>query len=204
MTTSDPDAGPAHTPAQSTRVELRDAGAMRALAHPVRLRLLGLLRLSGPATVGMLAERVGESAGTVSYHVQTLAKHGFVVEAPDLARDRRERWWKAAHDVTTSSSAELLGDPEAKAASDEYRRTVLDSYHRELLAAIDAEVDLEPEWVAASDSSDVAARLTLDELRQLGAELDEVREKWYRFGREARPGTRTVRLITHVFPRAGE
>ncbi|MRG61132.1 helix-turn-helix domain-containing protein [Agromyces sp. CFH 90414] len=203
-----PRSGPGHPPeptdpAEPRRIQVRDAGMMRALAHPVRLRLLGLLRVSGPATVGMLAEQVGESAGTVSYHVQTLAKHGFVVEAPGLARDRRERWWRAAHDVTTSDAADLLGDPEAKAASDEYRRTVIDSYRRELLAAIDAEAGLEPEWVAASDSSDAVAHLTLEEFRNVGAELAAVREKWFRRGRERRTGTRAVRVITHVFPRSG-
>ncbi|MFD6716591.1 helix-turn-helix domain-containing protein, partial [Micromonospora chalcea] len=70
-----------------------DPRAMRALAHPTRLRLLGELRLRGPQTVGMLSERTGEAVGSVSYHVGKLAEHGFVTEAPDLARDRRERWW---------------------------------------------------------------------------------------------------------------
>lgn len=175
---------------------------MRAMAHPMRLRLLGMLRVDGPATVGMLAERTGEAAGSVSYHVATLARHGFVEPAPELARDRRERWWRAAHQVTSWRTEEFLGDPERHAASDALRRAVLDTYHRELLGALEAEATLEPEWVAASDSSDGAARLTLEEFRELSADLAAVREKWWARGREAREGTRPVRWITHVFPRA--
>lgn len=172
------------------------------MAHPVRLRILGMLRVDGPATVGMLAERTGEAAGSVSYHVATLAKHGFVEPAPELARDRRERWWRAAHEVTSWQTAEFLGDPERHAASDALRRSVLDTYHRELVGALEAEATLEPEWIAASDSSDGAARLTLEEFRELAADLAAVREKWRRRGREPREGTRTVRWITHVFPRS--
>ncbi|WP_350347470.1 winged helix-turn-helix domain-containing protein [Agromyces sp. G08B096] len=187
---------------EPTRIDLHDPGAMRAMAHPLRLRLLGRLRVEGPATVGALADAVGESAGTVSYHVQTLAKHGFVIEAPDLARDRRERWWRAAHDMTTWSTAEHLGDPDALAAGAELRRAVLASYHAELLGALEAEAALEPEWLDAADSSDAGAHLTLDEARELVAELAAVREKWYRLGREPREGTRAIRFITHVFPRS--
>jgi DNA-binding transcriptional ArsR family regulator len=187
-----------------SRIDLHDAGAMRALAHPMRLRILGLLRVDGPATVGMIAERTGEAAGSASYHMQTLAKHGFVEPAPELARDRRERWWRAAHQVTSWQPAEFLGDPERHAASDAMRRAVLDAYHRELLEALDAEAHLDAEWVAASDSSDGAAYLTLDEFRELGAELAAVRERWFARGRDERErpeGARAVRWITHTFPR---
>ncbi|GAA2043950.1 hypothetical protein GCM10009819_33440 [Agromyces tropicus] len=191
---------PGRPPADST-VHLHDLGPMRALAHPMRLRILGMLRMDGPATVGMLAERTGEAPGAVSYHVATLAKHGLIESAPELARDRRERWWRAAHEMTSFESAEFLDDPARHAASEAMRRTVLDSYHAELLAALAAESTLEREWVEASDSSDGAAQLTLEEFRELSADLEAVREKWWARGREPREGTRSVRWITHVFPR---
>ena len=186
----------------SRSIDLHDAGPMRALAHPLRLRILGILRVEGPQSVGRLAEATGVASGSVSYHLATLAKHGFVVPAPDLERDGRERWWKAAHEMTSSQSAEFLDDPERREAHDAMRRAVLDSYHRELLHALDAELALEPEWVAASDSSDGGAHLTLDEFRELGSELEALREKWWGYGRTPRPGTRRVRWITHVFPRS--
>ena len=184
-------------------INLHDAGPMRALAHPLRLRILGLLRSGGPQSVGKLAEATGVASGSVSYHLSTLAKHGFVVPAPEFERDGRERWWQAAHEMTTLRSEEFIDDPERREAAEAMRRTVLDSYHRELVDALDAEIDLEPEWVAASDSSDGAAHLTLDEFRELDADLAAVREKWWGRGREPREGTRLVRWITHTFPRSG-
>ena len=183
-------------------IDLHDAGPMRALAHPLRLRILGILRVDGPQSVGRLAEATGVASGSVSYHLATLAKHGFVVRVPELESDGRERWWKAAHEMTSSQSAEFLDDPERREADEAMRRAVLDSYHRELLQALDAELALDPEWVAASDSSDGGANLTLDEFRELGSELEALREKWWGYGRTPRPGTRRVRWITHIFPRS--
>jgi hypothetical protein len=103
--------------------------------------------------------------------------------------------------MTTMHAEEFLDDPERREASEAVRRTVLESYHRELLDALDAELGLEPEWVAASDSSDGGAQLTIEEFRELTADLDAVREKWWAKGREPREGTRAVRWITHTFPR---
>lgn len=182
-------------------IDLHDAGPMRALAHPLRLKILGLLRMNGPQSVGMLAEATGAASGSVSYHLQTLAKHGFIAPAPEFERDGRERWWQAAHEMTNWKREEYGADPDRREASDALRRTVLDSYHRELLEALDAEHDLEPEWVAAADSSDGAAHLTLEEFRELTAELAAIHDKWWARGRGGRPGTRQVRWITHTFSR---
>jgi DNA-binding transcriptional ArsR family regulator len=64
---------------------------MRALAHPVRLELLAALS-AGPLTATECAERVGESPQSCSYHLRTLAKHGFV--EPSEAGNGKERPWK--------------------------------------------------------------------------------------------------------------
>ncbi|HEY3765941.1 MAG TPA: helix-turn-helix domain-containing protein [Gaiellales bacterium] len=66
--------------------------AVRALAHPLRLRLLDELRFGGPATATMLGQRVGESSGATSYHLRQLARHGYVEDAEP--RGGRERWWR--------------------------------------------------------------------------------------------------------------
>ena len=47
-----------------------------------------------PSTVGMLAERTDQAAANVSHHLKVLAAADLVTEAPELARDRRERWWR--------------------------------------------------------------------------------------------------------------
>jgi DNA-binding transcriptional ArsR family regulator len=61
------------------QVRLR-AEMLRGIAHPLRVRLLDLLREDGPSTATRLAERTGQSSGATSYHLRQLAAYGFVVE----------------------------------------------------------------------------------------------------------------------------
>jgi DNA-binding transcriptional ArsR family regulator len=72
--------------AKPTRIQ------MWAMAHPLRLQLVGLLA-EGPSTASRLARRLGESSGATSYHLRVLARAGVIVEAPELGT-RRERWWR--------------------------------------------------------------------------------------------------------------
>src|SRR4051795_2876431 len=68
---------PPDNPLAGRGMELTDPRAMRAYAHPIRLRLLGLLRRHGPLTATQAAARLGESSGTTSFHLRQLAKYGF-------------------------------------------------------------------------------------------------------------------------------
>jgi DNA-binding transcriptional ArsR family regulator len=54
---------------------------MRALAHPLRLRILRLT-LDEAHTNKELADRLGEDPGTVLHHVRTLVRHGFLRADP--------------------------------------------------------------------------------------------------------------------------
>jgi DNA-binding transcriptional ArsR family regulator len=83
----------------STRV-VSDLDSLKAVSHPLRLKLLGLLRSDGPATASQLARRVGESSGSTSYHLRQLERFGFVED--DAAQPSgRERRWRASHDMTS-------------------------------------------------------------------------------------------------------
>lgn len=181
---------------------LRDPKSLRALAHPLRLQLLGVLRTDGAHSVGQLAEIVDEAPGTVSYHVGTLAKFGFVVEAPELARDGRERWWRAAHSHTSFDPAELLNDPEQHAAARTLQQVILQSYLGELLDALDAETTIGEEWVAASTHSDSFAHLTAPQLTELTAELSALSRKWEAKSDPTQEGAKPVRWIFHAFARS--
>src|SRR3954452_8097984 len=66
-----------------------------ASGHPVRRRLIEVLGVEGPATASQLAERTEQLVGNVSHHLKMLAKAGLIEEAVDLAKDRRERWWRS-------------------------------------------------------------------------------------------------------------
>jgi DNA-binding transcriptional ArsR family regulator len=65
-------------------------GEARALAHPLRLRILRLC-LDEALTNRQLAERLGEQPATVLYHVRTLVREGFLVREPERRGRRHAR-----------------------------------------------------------------------------------------------------------------
>ncbi|MGW7357728.1 helix-turn-helix domain-containing protein [Streptomyces sp. NPDC054802] len=145
----------------------KDAAALKALTHPLRIRMLGLLRMDGPATASELAVRTGESSASTSYHLRVLAKYDFIAEAEH--RDDRERRWKAVHEVTSWSNDAMAGSAEAQAFVDVVRRAQLDhlerslAQHREDLAA----GRLGGEWREPSGMTDLVARLTPESVTEL-------------------------------------
>ena len=107
------------------RTIVPNARQLRALTHPVRLRMLGMLRIDGPATATSLAERLGLNTGATSYHLRQLAEHGFIED--DAAQGSgRERWWKATY---TSTRTEL-GSRDDSDDPDVDRRLPADGGHR--------------------------------------------------------------------------
>ncbi|MFG1917153.1 helix-turn-helix domain-containing protein [Micromonospora sp. NPDC048898] len=99
---------------EQRRVDL-DGRQVRVLAHPLRMRLLGSLRVDGPATATALAEKLGTNTGATSYHLRQLAEVGLVSEDADRGTGR-QRWWQAAHDVSHFEPTDFDDDPDARAA----------------------------------------------------------------------------------------
>jgi len=151
---------------------------MRALAHPTRLRLLGLLREHGPQTAARLGDMVDEAPGTVSYHLAKLAASDLIEPATGLGADRRERWWKAAAELTNWEPAELLDDPETLTASSALQKSVAQVYAARYGEYIDATPTMPRPWVAAATSGDRSLRLTRDELVALRDELESLIGRW--------------------------
>ena len=56
-------------------------------------RIYDILSQYGPQTASSLAERLGESSGSTSYHLRALAKQDLIREATDRGTGR-ERWWE--------------------------------------------------------------------------------------------------------------
>ena len=131
---------------------------MKALTHPVRVRMLGMLRIDGPATATTLAARLGLNTGATSYHLRQLAAHGFVVEDAERG-NARDRWWKATHQVTTTDTAGPA-EPEARDTLDAYLQSVVVVTTERLQRSVE-ELPLLPEpWRAAVTYSDWVVRLT--------------------------------------------
>jgi DNA-binding transcriptional ArsR family regulator len=76
-------------------VRLRDARAIRALAHPARLAVLDALTGRATITATEAADLAGLSPSAMSYHLRALAKWGIVREADSGENtDGRERRWE--------------------------------------------------------------------------------------------------------------
>ena len=111
-----------------------------------------MLRLDGPATATTLAERLGLNTGATSYHLRQLAQHGFVVDDAERGNGR-ERWWKAAHSSTRTTSPPREDD-EAADTLDAYLQTVATIYTEQLQRAMEERPLLPQEWREASTFSD--------------------------------------------------
>lgn len=187
-----------------------DASLLRTLAHPLRMRLVGTLRLDGPATASGLAQRLGVSSGLTSYHLRALADAGFIEDDPDQPGTGRERWWRAAHDMTSWRAGGAGDDPDAAAAEDwltgySARRAMdwVDSW-------LERRVDDDPDWQAVSGTSDYLVEVTPTELDDLLEAITALIQPYMRTADEratadpevdAAEGRVDVRLLLQAFPR---
>ncbi|WP_394434325.1 winged helix-turn-helix domain-containing protein [Streptomyces sp. SGAir0957] len=197
---------PADTPAaqpdpdqESAREDTRtlDTRSLRALAHPLRIKIMDSLRGDGPATSAVLAARFGESTGTLSWHLRLLAENGFIVEDEERGT-KRERWWKAAHKTHVLPTSKLRKDPEARASLDVYLGQMVQDMSDQVGAYLAG--DFGEEWEGASllgNWNDL--RLTPAALTSLREELMAVIDRYAEASQE--PGALPVTAQIQVFPR---
>ncbi|MEW1630608.1 helix-turn-helix domain-containing protein [Streptomyces sp. NPDC089173] len=181
----------------------RDGAALKALTHPLRIELLGLLRQHGPATASELAARTGDSSASTSYHLRVLAKYAFVAEADH--RDSRERRWKSVHTLTSWSNEAMHRAPGGRAALGALRRRQLEHLERSL-ALHEADLEsgrLDAAWQEPSGLSDSLLRLTSESLAELwealAAKITELAAR-----DEADPRAEQVVVFTAGLPLAPE
>jgi hypothetical protein len=173
---------------------ITDPKALRALSHPTRWKLIDLLGLENTATATRCAEFTGESVASCSYHLNMLAKYGFVEEA-DRGHGREKPWRLARRNQ--SWDPEGL-DPEGVLAAETLTEVYLDhelGRMKDFLRRYDREPS---EWWSATGSWATTTHLTLDELRAVAAELAAIAERFQDRVEDPalRPeGSRLVRLF---------
>lgn len=158
--------------------ELETERDLQILAHPLRMRLLGILRSDGPSTATKLAERVDESSGATSYHLRRLAAGGFINEVENRGT-RRERWWEAAQRITSYSPATFMDSPEAHSALITMRREILRFQQIAAEQYLIEESDWGPVWADAAGASDLVLHLTPERLKELTAEVMAIIERYF-------------------------
>jgi hypothetical protein len=177
-----------------TVTRLDNATALRAYAHPVRMKLILALRTRGPLTATQAGRLLGESSGTCSFHLRQLAKYGLVEETG--GGTGREKPWRA----TTTSTAwdDTPDEPEAAAAAGLLAETLAESYFGQLMRWLQAKPDEPAPWQRAAFLGDRVLWLTPDELAGVGKELLTVTDRY--FDRMVRPELRPPgsRLVTYL------
>lgn len=184
-------------------VQLTDPRALRALAHPVRLDLIGLLRRGGPLTATQAGEQIDESPASCSFHLRQLAKYGLVEEAG--GGHGRERPWRAT--AVSTEWAARASDTEADAAGAMLSRVVVERYFQSALAWLDRRGSEDPEWIEAASISDALVYMTAEELRDLDGAIRALLEPYLKRLEDREPpaeGARPVNVIALGFPLPGE
>lgn len=187
------------------REELRisDVRSMRAMAHPLRMKIVGSLRLDGPATASMLARRLDTDSGQASFHLRQLARAGFVEDAPELGKGPRgrERWWRASQPTTNWDDLSELG-PAGVAALRAFERAA----HRVwagMLSQYLAEVgrsEWSRAWTDAASSGDHEIRTTPAGLARLTRAIRALIQE-HDLGDEAPANAEQAVILMHLFPR---
>src|SRR5687767_9987009 len=186
-------------PPMRRTIELTDPRALRAVAHPVRLALIGALRRQGPLTATQAGALIGESATTCSFHLRQLAKYGLVEEAGG-GRGRERPWRATAWFTSWPGSA---SDPKQAAAVELLNSVVAERYFDRVLRWLERQAEEPPEWQDAAHFGDTSGYVTAAELEDLRERLDQLLEP---YGERARnpelrpPDARLVTFIRLAFP----
>ncbi|MFC4115335.1 winged helix-turn-helix domain-containing protein [Nonomuraea zeae] len=163
-----------------------DVDTLKALGHPLRIKIYRALFVAGTATASQLADQVGEAVSLVSYHLRKLASHGIIEEAKDGRGDARERWWQPVSTVISTRDEDWRDEPERVAVHTAVSRLYAHQRTEMYDAYLDSKESWDDGWRNSAFASEYLLALTSDELRRLGAEINEVIEKWRAHGKAAR------------------
>jgi len=143
---------------------LDDPVAIRALAHPLRLKLRTLIGRQGPMTAAQAARELGISQALASHHLRQLAKYGFV--EPADGGNNRDRPWRITHTSMSlpRGAPNLAGDLLEQVVAERAVEHLVDWHqHRD---------DYDPRWREHSGVGQSLVYLTVEEYAELHRALD--------------------------------
>ncbi|NLG63740.1 MAG: helix-turn-helix transcriptional regulator [Candidatus Cloacimonetes bacterium] len=178
-----------------------DAGALRALAHPLRVQIYDILSQYGPQTASTLAQRTGESTGATSYHLRALARHDLIREVPEKGAGR-ERWWERPVGGVSFANPEAMQTPSGRAATQVVMTEFFNRRHQQLLQYLAQGFQTDPdEWTEGAMISTATARLTEAQLRDLSERIAKIVDETVDAYRDQQgDDVRPVTIRTDIFP----
>ncbi|HEY7225098.1 MAG TPA: helix-turn-helix domain-containing protein [Micromonosporaceae bacterium] len=165
---------------------------VRALTHPLRLRLLDLFRPDVELTATQCAQVTGESVASCSFHLRQLEKYGYVER---VGTRGKERPWRTV--ARTWSVRPDLDDPRSVAATKAFAGLWL----HERLAGVQqwlSQIDQEdPVWLSAATATGHQFWATRDELDEVSRLLERIADQFLERDDPARrpPGARRVHVL---------
>ena len=174
-----------------------DTTSVKVLAHPLRSRLVGALRLEGPATATALAARLGTNSGATSYHLRKLEEVGLVLDTGEGAGKRR--LWAASAEVTQFDPSDFAGDEDAETAFGWLERDWLRHFTEKFGRWLDLRLSWPTPWSDAAGMNDSTVVVTADQLRSMHAEIDEVLERYRRVG-QGNPDAKRIATYLCFYP----
>ncbi|MGW1165038.1 ArsR/SmtB family transcription factor [Streptomyces sp. NPDC002550] len=191
--------------ARAEERRITDVGTLKALAHPLRMKLYRLLFVAEAATASHLAEQVDEAVSLVSYHLRKLAEHGLVEGAEARSADGRERWWQPSSEGVSIRDEDFQDAPEKVAAHLAASRLFLDQRAEMYRGYLDQRAHWGPEWNRAAHDSEAVLRLTAEELVELKKDLHDLLKRYDEQGRAREAagdseGRENVALHVYGFP----
>lgn len=177
-----------------------DAGALKALAHPLRVRIFDLLSERGPQTASTLAELVGESSGSMSYHLRALAAHDLIREV-DGRGTARERWWERPQGRIDLPGPDDSMTPSNRAAAQIVTSEFFRLRHESLMAYLNrSEAGVPEEWRDAGIVMTSHVDVTAEQMGEIRDEIRDVVDRVIeRYRGQTGPGIRRVALRAELF-----
>lgn len=192
-----------------TGIRTLDAGALKALAHPLRVQIFDLLASQGPQTASSLAAMVGETSGATSYHLRALAAHDLIREVPDRGT-ARERWWERPKGRIDVPGPDEKMSPAKRAAAQIVTSEFFRLRHEALLAYLNrSESEVPEEWREIGLTMTTHLDMTAAQARELRTEIQALVDGAIeRFRGQTGPDVRRVSLRADIFdlpaPRDGQ
>jgi DNA-binding transcriptional ArsR family regulator len=147
---------------------------LKAYAHPLRRQIAKAIGARGHARAADLASDLDVPANSVSFHLRVLSDAGLIEEAPEHARDKRDRVWKSVE------AAWNVGSPEHPVEDEGLGNALMVSLADEHFAMVRRVLKWSAEYVSGRDPathgtfSQRNLRLNEDEFSEMERRINEV------------------------------